>query len=201
MAAAFAPAGSFDRAGKRQRAEHLLVFDFGGGTLDISVLRAGRGAGPPRALATGGIAIAGDRFDSRIVRGKLTAPFGEGRHYRSDGRSLPIPAAYYDAFASWQDLLALQAPNTLETLRRIARSVETPAGTRAQIRALLRLITSHYGLRPLRYRRSGQAPPFPRNARRIAFGRGRPAFGGAPDAPRIRAPDPAGLAAHRRAPG
>ena len=124
----------------------LLVFDFGGGTLDISVVRSEAGhAAAPRltVLATGGIAIAGDAFDSRIVRRKLTAPFGEGSHYLSDGRPLPVPAAYYDAFASWQDLLALQQPNTLESLRRIARSAEQPA----RIHSLIRLITSHYGLR------------------------------------------------------
>ena len=124
----------------------LLVFDFGGGTLDISVVRseADRAAAPAlTVLATGGIAIAGDAFDSRIVRRKLTAPFGEGSHYLSDGRPLPVPAAYYDAFSSWQDLLALQQPNTLESLRRIARSAEQPA----RIHSLIRLITSHYGLR------------------------------------------------------
>ncbi len=142
----------------------LLIFDFGGGTLDISIVQsdvvrsseslrssnAVRSREPARAtapqltvLATGGIAIAGDAFDSRIVRRKLTAPFGEGSHYFSDGRPLPVPAAYYDAFASWQDLLALQQPNTLESLRRIARSAEQPA----RIHSLIRLITSHYGLR------------------------------------------------------
>ncbi len=136
----------------------LLVFDFGGGTLDISIVQsksfrssnAVRSCEPTRAtapaltvLATGGIAIAGDAFDSRIVRNKLTDPFGEGSHYLSDGRPLPVPAAYYDAFASWRDLLALQQPNTLESLRRIARSAEQPA----RIHSLIRLITSHYGLR------------------------------------------------------
>ena len=128
----------------------LLVFDFGGGTLDISIVKSEtvRSCEPTRApaltvLATGGIAIAGDAFDSRIVRRKLTAPFGEGGHYLSDGRQLPVPAAYYDAFSSWQDLLALQQPNTLESLRRIARSAEQPA----RIQSLIRLITSHYGLR------------------------------------------------------
>ena len=128
-------------------AETLLVFDFGGGTLDSSIVRR---HGPDRrygsaltVLATGGINIAGDTFDSRIVRRKLTAPFGEGSYYRSDGRQLPVPAAYYDAFSSWQDLLALQQPNTLESLWRIARSAEQPA----RIHSLIRLITSHYGLR------------------------------------------------------
>ena len=130
----------------------LLVFDFGGGTLDISIVKSetvrscepGRATAPQlTVLATGGIAIAGDAFDSRIVRNKLTDPFGEDSHYRSDGRLLPVPAAYYDAFSSWQDLLTLQQPNTLESLRRIARSAEQPA----RIHSLIRLITSHYGLR------------------------------------------------------
>ncbi|MCY4105894.1 MAG: Hsp70 family protein [Chloroflexi bacterium] len=138
----------------RDRPQTFLVFDFGGGTLDISIVRSettARSYPAPRShtapsltvLATGGIALAGDAFDSRIVRRKLTAPFGEGSHYQSDGRSLPVPAAYYDAFASWQDLLALQQPQSLESLRQIARSASEPA----RIQALIRLITSHYGLR------------------------------------------------------
>ena len=138
----------------RDRPQTFLVFDFGGGTLDISIVRSettARSYPAPRShtapsltvLATGGIALAGDVFDSRIVRRKLTAPFGEGSHYQSDGRSLPVPAAYYDAFASWQDLLVLQQPQSLESLRQIARSASEPA----QIQALIRLITSHYGLR------------------------------------------------------
>ena len=123
----------------------LLIFDFGGGTLDISIVRnvGGHAAPALHVLASGGIALAGDAFDSRIVRRKLTAPFGEGSDYQSDGRWLPVPAAYYDAFASWQDLLALQQPQTLEALRRIARSAREPEA----IQALIRLITSHYGLR------------------------------------------------------
>ena len=130
----------------------LLIFDFGGGTLDISIVRSegvrshhpGRATAPLlTVLASGGIALAGDAFDSRIVRRKLTAPFGEGSDYLSDGRPLPVPAAYYDAFASWQDLLALQQPHSLESLRRIARNAREPE----RIQALIRLITSHYGLR------------------------------------------------------
>ena len=134
----------------QDRPQTFLVFDFGGGTLDISILRSNsvtnRDAGKAVALsvlATGGIALAGDAFDSRIVRRKLAAPFGEGSHYLSDGRPLPIPAAYYDAFASWQDLLALQQPQSLESLRQIVLSASEPA----RVQALIRLITSHYGLR------------------------------------------------------
>ena len=147
-------AAAYDYFLKSGGGQTALIFDFGGGTLDLSVLRQEGGASP-RVLATGGINIAGDRFDSRIVRRKLTSPFGEGSHYLSDGRPLPVPAAYYGAFASWQDLLTLQQPNTLESLRRIARSAREPD----RIQALIRLISGNYALRLFDLAEGGEAPP------------------------------------------
>src|SRR5690606_6310438 len=47
------------------RPENALIFDFGGGTLDITVMRLGDGL--PRVLSTGGIPIAGDVFDRKLV--------------------------------------------------------------------------------------------------------------------------------------
>ncbi|NJR12557.1 Hsp70 family protein [bacterium] len=68
--------------------ENVLIFDFGGGTLDMSVLHLGRGR---QILANGGIPIAGNVFDTRIVRAKMPAHFGEGEGYYSSGKKLPSP--------------------------------------------------------------------------------------------------------------
>jgi hypothetical chaperone protein len=122
--------------------ENVLIFDFGGGTLDISVVRLGNPA-TRQVLANGGIPIAGNVFDERIVRKKLPAHFGEDTNYRSNGRDLPVPSAYYEAFSNWQEMLLLQMPDRLEALRHIERTAQQPL----KIRALLNLITGQYGLR------------------------------------------------------
>ncbi len=120
----------------------VLVFDFGGGTLDLSILRIG----DPKTrevLATGGVPIAGDIFDSKLARARLPKHFGEGSTYRSGGQRLPIPSAFYESFANWQEMLTLQRPDLFSEIERIELTAQRPQ----QLRALLSLISSSYGLK------------------------------------------------------
>jgi hypothetical chaperone protein len=71
--------------------QNILVFDFGGGTLDITVIRIGE-PGRRQVFATGGVAIAGDAFDQRIIEGLLLDHFGRSSTW-GDGRA-PFPTHY-----------------------------------------------------------------------------------------------------------
>lgn len=122
--------------------QNILIFDFGGGTLDVSIVRVGDPKGRA-VLANGGVPIAGDVFDQKLVRAKLPKHFGEGSHYRRDNNLMPVPSSFFEAFTNWQEMLTLQRPETLESIDRIARTAEKPA----QIRALRSLISSSYGLK------------------------------------------------------
>lgn len=122
--------------------QKALIFDFGGGTLDMSVVQLGNPK-TRRVIANGGIPIAGDIFDQRIVRTKLPQHFGEGTTYRSGNHELPVPPALYDAFTDWQTLLTMQLPKDMENLRRIAHNAQQPR----KIEALMSLITGQYGLK------------------------------------------------------
>jgi hypothetical chaperone protein len=124
------------------REQNVLIFDFGGGTLDISVVRVGNPSNR-EVLANGGLPIAGDVFDQKLVRARLPKHFGEGSHYRSGGKRLPIPNSFYEAFSNWQDMLNLHQPKTLEEIQRIEETAENPR----QVRALRQLIASSYGLK------------------------------------------------------
>jgi hypothetical chaperone protein len=124
------------------REQNVLIFDFGGGTLDISIMRLGDPK-TRKVLANGGVPIAGDIFDQKLARARLPQHFGEGSFYRSTGKRLPVPSAFYEAFANWQELLALQRPETLEDISLIERTAERPS----QIRALRNLISSSYSLK------------------------------------------------------
>ena len=122
--------------------QNVLIFDFGGGTLDLTVMHLGEQAGP-QVLATGGVPIAGNVFDQRIVRAKLPKHFGEGSTYRSMEKQLPIPSHIYDSFSDWRTILTLQAPEMMHLLRSIA----TTAQHRQKIEALISLVSSNYSMK------------------------------------------------------
>lgn len=131
-------AAAYHYANLARSPQNILVFDFGGGTLDITVMRLGDGA--RRVLATGGVPIAGDVFDQKMVRTRLPRHFGEGSNYGD--KNLPIPTWIYDTFSNWQTILELQSPENRRMLQRIEQTAQRPR----EIRALNSLVTGNYGL-------------------------------------------------------
>lgn len=125
-----------------ERPQNVLVFDFGGGTLDITVMRLGE-PGRRRVLATGGIPVAGDVFDQKLVRAKLSRHFGEGSPYGPRHKGLTVPGWIYDTFANWQTILELQSPEHRQTLRDMAQT----ARRKYQLEALISLVSNNYGLK------------------------------------------------------
>jgi len=123
------------------RPENVLVFDFGGGTLDITIMRLGEGR--PRVLATGGIPVAGDVFDQKLVRAKLPRHFGEGSLYGPRHKALTVPQWIFDSFSDWQTILQLQSAENRQILREIAQTAQR----KYQIEALLALVGGNYGLK------------------------------------------------------
>ena len=123
-----------------ERAETALVFDFGGGTLDLTVLRLGGAASKWQVLAVDGVPVAGDAFDSRIVEGCLLEHFGLGATLRPEGRPFPVHIPY--ALTDWPSIVALNKPETLETIRSALRRSDR----RPQIAALECLVTRNHGL-------------------------------------------------------
>jgi hypothetical chaperone protein len=119
-------------------ARHVLVFDFGGGTLDICVARVSRGG--VQTLATRGVAIGGDLLDSRIVETQLTPLFGDGAVQRSTG--LPLPRYLFTRLRSWQTLLELNTPQHLALIRRLKHEFDRPE----PLAALETLVEKNYGV-------------------------------------------------------
>jgi len=122
----------------RDKKETVLVFDFGGGTLDFSVLEIG-GSSERRILATGGIPIAGDVFDQRLFRQSIPKHLGEGSRLVS-GRN--IPPYIFEALSDWQEVLGLNAPENLKVLDEIKQE----AIEKDQVQSLIDVITSNYAL-------------------------------------------------------
>ena len=135
-------AAAYDYAQTISQTENVLVFDFGVGTLDVTVMRLEPGGKGHEILATGGIPVAGDVFDQKMTRAKLPKHFGEGSHYSTEHKKMPIPGWIYDIFSDWQRLLELQYPENREILDEIAKTAHRPR----EIAALQKLVGDNYGL-------------------------------------------------------
>ncbi len=122
----------------------VLAFDFGGGTLDLCVMRA-RGGGF-EILATHGIGLGGDEIDRRIFRTKLFPELGEGTSVRilggSEMRTVPFPfGECADRLLNWMQAHELNRPRLLET---IAHGARQPGPDAEKIERLGALITGNY---------------------------------------------------------
>lgn len=116
--------------------ETSLVFDFGGGTLDLTVARVG-GAQPPEILASRGVLVGGDDLDRAIMR-SLTRHFGRGVTDR-DGRL--FPPDWLELLTSWQTMSDLSRPHNLERIREFQRGGSDPGA----LKALEALVTRNLG--------------------------------------------------------
>ncbi|MBN1582408.1 MAG: Hsp70 family protein [Anaerolineae bacterium] len=123
-----------------KKPQNIAVFDFGGGTLDITVMRIGR-TGQRQVYATGGLGIAGDDFDRRIIEGVLLDHFGRGSTWSQEG--IPFPDHYTDALVNWQTLSDLNQPETLRFLRQAQHTSSHPD----QLKALESLLANNYAIR------------------------------------------------------
>jgi hypothetical chaperone protein len=117
----------------------VLVFDFGGGTLDVTIMRIdGRGARD--VLATDGVPIGGDLMDRRVVMGKLLPHFGAGATLGP--RKLPLPAVLLEHLSEWQSIVDLTQPRYLQIIDEAIRTGDKPE----ELQALRTLVRENYGL-------------------------------------------------------
>ena len=77
--------------------------------------------------AHGGVGVAGDTFDYRIIDHVVSPRLGKGTLYRSFDKLLPIPAYVHASFAQWHQLSWLKSAQTLRELR-AARGERRGAG-------------------------------------------------------------------------
>ncbi len=120
--------------------QNIVVFDFGGGTLDVTVMRVGRPE-ERQVFASGGIGVAGDIFDRRIVEGVLLDHLGRGSTWGDN--AIPFPSQYTGALLNWQTILNLNRPETLHFFRQAQMTGSHPA----RIRALESLVVNDEGIR------------------------------------------------------
>ena len=94
-----------------------LVFDFGGGTLDLAVVR--RGDGALEVLGTAGRNIGGDRCTERVIDDVVAPQLGSRATWGP--KRLRLPAFIVNALHDWHALSALNEKPWLEALDDLVR--------------------------------------------------------------------------------
>jgi|HigsolmetaAR202D_1030399.scaffolds.fasta_scaffold00020_46 Molecular chaperone len=119
--------------------QNILVFDFGGGTLDVTVMRLS-GTGEREVLSTSGVPIGGDVLDQRIVMGRMLNHFGA--EATLGPRRLPFPTHILDHLSEWQTITDLTQPRYLQIIDEAIITGNKPK----ELRALRSLVRKNYGL-------------------------------------------------------
>lgn len=101
----------------------ILVADLGGGTTDYSIMRFERHAGHLKAtpLGRGGIGIAGDTLDYRIIDNVILPKLGKGSAYRSMGKVLEMPPNLFSNFARWHMLSIFKTSDDFKEMKKLLR--------------------------------------------------------------------------------
>lgn len=125
-------------ARKRQTA---FVFDFGGGTLDLTVAKVGAGK-PPRILSTHGVLVGGDDLDRRLMQ-SLHKYFGADA--KIDGKPA-LPPYLFDWLDNWQTMPILSRADFVKLID----GAERKSNNRRSIAALKALVTHNLGFKLFR---------------------------------------------------
>ena len=118
------PVGAaFSYAQSLERDTMILVADLGGGTTDYSIMRFETAAGHLKAtpLGRGGIGVAGDTFDYRIIDNVVLPKLGKGSSYKSMGKVLEIPPNLFSNFARWHMLSIFKTSDDFKEMKKLLR--------------------------------------------------------------------------------
>lgn len=138
----YEPVGAAARYAARLDHEELIVVaDFGGGTTDFTLVRAGPGS--VDVVATAGIGVSGDAFDARVIDAVVAPALGRGTRYRDElGGEAPVPAWLYGHLRRWHYLSFLKEESTLRLLDRVGHGAIEPK----KFEKLVRIVEDDLGL-------------------------------------------------------
>lgn len=115
--------------GERERV--VFVADLGGGTSDFTIMKLGQDKirkldRRDDVLASGGIYLGGDSFDSDIMWNKLSDYFGRSSHFRSHGKLLPFPVTFIVRLSRWQEIGLMKKKEIQRSLDNFLYSSDDP---------------------------------------------------------------------------
>jgi hypothetical chaperone protein len=105
--------------------QNVVIFDFGGGTLDIAVMRLGDPHGR-QVFASGGVDVAGSDFDRAIIEKRMLPHFGLGKVSHQ-----PEVLEMIHAVPDWMALPDLATPSNRNILDKAMRAGLAPVRLQA----------------------------------------------------------------------
>jgi hypothetical chaperone protein len=105
--------------------QNVIIFDFGGGTLDIAIMRLGDPQ-DRRVYASGGVDIAGSDFDRAIIEKRMLPHFGRGQISHQ-----PEIQELIEAVPDWMALPELATPQNKNVLEKAVRAGLAPVRLKA----------------------------------------------------------------------
>ncbi len=114
--------------------QKILVYDFGGGTLDICIMELPS----KQILSVAGRGLGGDLLDSHLALAKLAQHFGLKSIINS---KMPFPKYLFSTFSSWYMATLQKTVKNHDTLEELAIKSNQPD----QVRNLIALIFHDYG--------------------------------------------------------
>jgi hypothetical chaperone protein len=120
------------------KSEKILVLDFGGGTLDLSITEVSRNQ--KKVLGVAGLPIGGDLFDRLIYQYKILPELGKGCFIHRENHLFPF-WLFEDNLLNWQQTYLLNTPDKIET---ITRGMHEGGETEEKLSRLYTLITENY---------------------------------------------------------
>ena len=139
-------AAAYAYGAKLVKDELLLVGDFGGGTTDFTVIRVGPTAresngAKDRIIASGGLGLAGDAFDAKLVRHVVSPLLGHGSLCRLIGKMATMPNWPYTKLEHWHHLSFLKSKENMDALQSLRAQAVEPE----KLEALIMLVTEDLG--------------------------------------------------------
>ena len=104
-----------------ERPQNTLIFDFGGGTLDLTIMRLGEPK-KRKVFASGGIDIAGSDFDRAIIEKRLLPHFG-----KEQVTGPPELLELINSVSDWTVLPDLSTPRAKNLLEKAILQGKAPA--------------------------------------------------------------------------
>ncbi len=132
-------AAAYDYESSLRKDETVLVADLGGGTSDFTIIKLSPSLKHNKdrrgdILATGGVYIGGDDFDSSIMSHKMLSHFGSLSNYKSGIKWLHIPNRLTTTLCDWRRISFLKSDkDEMKLINEIGKtSDDKPAITRLQ---------------------------------------------------------------------
>lgn len=121
-------AAAFFFARTLKKSATVLVADFGGGTTDFSIMQFENVNGQIKvqAIGHGGVGIAGDHFDYRIVNHAILPHLGKGTQFRGPFKDEDFPDSWFTAFSRWNSLSILKAAPEFREMQKLLSRARDP---------------------------------------------------------------------------